>query len=480
MAVAETGGAHRSEVRGRFILQHQRHAIDEQRLHHARHEPLGQPVQIEVAVQVAREADQCPAVVVAIAVEGAIERGLYEFLDGRRKQHRHQRGQERDHPFVRGATLQEHALHRLEQHRVDDHDRGKRRRVHERALDDHLHVHQPVTNDGRGVGKRDEAEWNRGELHGQRRLHADRIRQRVSEREWSGAERGPPGNPAQLAAGRNRGDLRQRAREPGQPADEAQPEVQELKPIEHREERRKPPGVAAARRHRDDAGNAERCGGNVRRDDERGARGAARPPPRPFRKIQREVQEQRRQQQDRHFVGPEEDPVEPVEAPAEREGEDAEEGSGKPEEVQGGGVARPPQAYGAADQQREHADRREHEIERARAAGQGCEPDVDDLPRPQAQDRVPERRVALRRVQRIDDVRNRLHRAIVDGQQDVAALQPDPGCRGPGRDLLGNNALGARGPEHAIVDFAPGRARRDVRRAETEERRHHEYRQRRP
>ena len=61
-----------------LVLEHQRHAIDEQRLDDARHQPLGQAVQIEVAVQVAREADQRAAVVVAVAIERAVERVLDE------------------------------------------------------------------------------------------------------------------------------------------------------------------------------------------------------------------------------------------------------------------------------------------------------------------------------------------------------------------------------------------------------------------
>ena len=59
---------------GRDRRQHQRHPIDDERLHDAVDEPLAQAEQIEVAVQVAREADERPAIVVAIAVVDAVER----------------------------------------------------------------------------------------------------------------------------------------------------------------------------------------------------------------------------------------------------------------------------------------------------------------------------------------------------------------------------------------------------------------------
>ena len=57
VTVAEARGAHRAEVRRRLVLEHQRHAIDQQRLDDARDQALGQAVQVEVAVEIAREPD---------------------------------------------------------------------------------------------------------------------------------------------------------------------------------------------------------------------------------------------------------------------------------------------------------------------------------------------------------------------------------------------------------------------------------------
>ena len=82
---AETRGAHRPELRRHFVLEHQRHAIDQQRLDDARDQSLGEAAQIEVAIEIAREAEQRTPIVVAIAIERAIEHVLHERLHRRRQ-----------------------------------------------------------------------------------------------------------------------------------------------------------------------------------------------------------------------------------------------------------------------------------------------------------------------------------------------------------------------------------------------------------
>ncbi len=80
----------------RHRRQHQRHPVDEQRFHDAAHQALAQPEKIEIAVEVAREADERPAIVVAIAVVDAVEAGLNRVLHRPREQHQHHRRQERN------------------------------------------------------------------------------------------------------------------------------------------------------------------------------------------------------------------------------------------------------------------------------------------------------------------------------------------------------------------------------------------------
>ena len=63
--------------------------------------------------------------------------------------------------FALSPSAEERVARQLEQDGVDGGDRGQRRRVDQRALDDHLDVHQPVADDGRGEGQRHEAEQER-------------------------------------------------------------------------------------------------------------------------------------------------------------------------------------------------------------------------------------------------------------------------------------------------------------------------------
>ena len=207
VAAAESRGPHRSEVRRHFVFEQERHPIDQQRFHDARHQPLGEPVQVEVAVEIARKPQQRAAVVVSIAIERAVEHVLHERLDRRRQEHGDQRRQKREHPLVGVVPSQEHAPHGLEKHGVNHHHRRQRRGEHQRALDDDLDVEQSIADDRRRVRQRNQTERNDRELHRQRRLDAERVRQRVADRERAGAERRAPGDPSQLPPRGNRADL---------------------------------------------------------------------------------------------------------------------------------------------------------------------------------------------------------------------------------------------------------------------------------
>ena len=202
-----------------------------------------------------------------------------------------------------------------------------------------------------------------------------------------------------------------------------------------------------------------------------------RPAPRPLREDQREVEEQRRQQQDRRDVAPVEDPVETIEAAAEREGENAKERDRQPEEMQRGLIARPPQADGAADQQREDADAGEQEIQRARTGRHRRDADVHHLPRPESQHRVADRATFAGGVQRGHDIGYLLNRPIVDRQQQITVLQAGVnGWRSVG-DLRSGHAFGREPPQNPVFHLSPCGTRDDVRQPKAEQYRHDEDRQ---
>ena len=132
----------------RLVRKHQGHPVDEQRFDDARHESLGQPVEIEIAIEVARKTHKRTPVVIPIAVERAIERILHGVLHRRRQQQRYQRCQKCDDPVVFVVVVQPDALDPLQHRRVDRDDGAERRGVDQRALHDHFDVHQPVPHDG--------------------------------------------------------------------------------------------------------------------------------------------------------------------------------------------------------------------------------------------------------------------------------------------------------------------------------------------
>ena len=94
--------------RNRHRSEHEGHAVHEQRLGDAVDQALAQAQQIEIAVEVAREADERAAIVVAIAVVDAVKRRLDGVFHGARQQDDDERGQQRDDRVPLVGVLQEH------------------------------------------------------------------------------------------------------------------------------------------------------------------------------------------------------------------------------------------------------------------------------------------------------------------------------------------------------------------------------------
>ena len=165
----EAGGADRLEVGRVLIAEQQDHAVHQERLGDPRDEPLAQAIEIEVAVQIAREADERAAIVVAIAIERPIERRLDGVLHRAREQDDHERREQRDHAVVLLRAVEHGVAREPQQQRVDAEDRAQRRAVDQPALDDHLDIHQPVADDRRRERKRHEAQGDGRQFHRERR-----------------------------------------------------------------------------------------------------------------------------------------------------------------------------------------------------------------------------------------------------------------------------------------------------------------------
>jgi hypothetical protein len=175
---------------------------------------------------------------------------------------------------------------------------------------------------------------------------------------------------------------------------------------------------------------------------------------RPLGKDHREVQEQGRQQSERDGVTPVERPVETIERPVEREGEDAEKCDAQPEKMERRLIARTPQTNGGSDQQREEADRRQHEIHRV-SAGRRRERELERLAGSRSQDGVNQASAGAATVLVLDHVGRCLDGRAVHRQQHIAALDARGRRCGVGSHFRCGHTFAAARPQHAVLDLMP-------------------------
>jgi hypothetical protein len=181
------------------------------------------------------------------------------------------------------------------------------------------------------------------------------------------------------------------------------------------------------------------------------------------------VQEEWRQHEHRNRIRPVEHPIEAIEPAAEREGEDTEEGHRQPEEMERRGIAGTAQPHGAADQQRKDADSGKQEVQRSGSARNGRDSHIHDLARTESQDRIANGLAGIRSLQHLHHVGQLLDRTVIDGQEQVAALDADRGGWRSGADVGRHDAVRLRCPEHAIFDRMPRRTRGDIRNPEAQQ-----------
>ena len=447
--------------RRRRRREHERHPIDQQRLRDAPHQPFAQAEQIQVAVEIARKADERAPVVVAIAVVHAIEAGLNRVLHRTRQQHEDHRGEERDDVVragTRGIRL-EHLLGEAQQDRVEGGNRRDRGGVHQTALDDDLDVHQPVADDGGRERERHEPEEDRRQLEGARRLEPERERQRVAEGERHRAEARAPHDPSKLAPRRHGAHAVERARHDHEPGNQAQPQVEVLGAVDERQDFRHHLALTIGAQQHRDLRDEEKQRRQVEDGQQRAAVVALRPAVRPLREDEREVHEEGRQHQERNGIAPEEHPVQQIEAAAVRERERAEERDRQPEEVQRRLILRPAQPDRRADHQREETDAREGQIQPMRPGRDAGHRHRDEIGRAVRRalpdDDVVENRPGPGAVQDGHDIGRCRNHATADLEEHVSRAEPrEAAGRALGDDACGH-VVSVRDPEHAVFHLRP-------------------------
>ena len=165
------------------------------------------------------------------------------------------------------------------------------------------------------------------------------------------------------------------------------------------------------------------------------------------------MQEQRGQQQDGNRVAPIEDPIQAIQAPAEGERKNAEGRDRQPEEVQRRRVVRAPYADGAADQERDNPDRRQQEVEQSRTARYRGDAKFDDFTGAQSEDGVPQGQCPRSSHGGLAQRRRRLHRLIVNRQQQIARNESLNGGRSTASDISRHDTLRTLGPQNAVFHF---------------------------
>ena len=249
--------ADRVKVSAALVGEHQRHLIDDQRLDHARDEPLAEPHDVEVAVQIPRETNQRAAIVVAVAVEDTVQRILHRLLDRLREQHHDHRGQGGHDPVVRVRVIGEKDTDRLAHRQVQQPARAQEGGVRKTSLDNDFNVAQAVPDNGRRKGKRHEPERDGGQLQRERRVGPQRPRQCVEQRVRPDAQHRPPRDPAKLPASGQRGDLAEAPRKHNHGRSRADEKVDRLETVQRVERSRQQRAVRRAARHRGHAACAK-------------------------------------------------------------------------------------------------------------------------------------------------------------------------------------------------------------------------------
>ena len=171
------------------------------------HDGMQQRLQVGLGAEPAAELDQGLAVIVAMAVKGAIDPGLepaLERLEGGRCANEGNGKAPLAGPFRQAVMDPEGNENDGAEVAAENHARGQR--VSHAALEDQVRVHQAVAHNGPGERERQKHQRQASEIGQQvRRIELQQVRNRVKEREWQHREQRSPRDPFQLLAQQRRG-----------------------------------------------------------------------------------------------------------------------------------------------------------------------------------------------------------------------------------------------------------------------------------
>ena len=428
----------------RFAGQEDGDAGYEERAGQLLHDGVEQRLQIGLRTEAAAELDQGLAVVVAMAVEGAIDPSLNAALEGIEDRGGNQDG---DH--------QSPLAHRFRQPDVDhDRDEGddaevaaederRGQRISHAALEDQVGVHQPVADDGPTEGERQKHQREAGEIREQvRRVELQQIRNRVKERERQHREQGSAGDPLQLLAQERRGGAAVAAQEQQRGQDVKHRIVAGGDLVQAVEQQ-------LGGRARADGPEPQPQQSGAGRVNQRQKPAAAQALEALLREAEREVEKERRLQGLGNDVGPEDGPVQQVEGRGVMESVERERDQAEEIEMRGAWRAPAAEEDVEADDQIDKADDAQTELQTA-VGGHGNHLHRRVERNAVAGDAVAELDVGAGAVKGALEIRDRGDRNVIDCSQKIVDLDE---CLLAGR--IGQHAVGHQTsvrlvPPHAV------------------------------
>ena len=193
--------AHRSRqpvrARMRFVLDENRQAVHQQRLRDAIHHRCEHRIEPHFGGERASELNQSAAIIEAVPVKETVQARLNPVAKWLEQKCGDNDGDDAAHHSGRPCRVEQRANQR-DKRDVYGHHAAARGRIGKPPLEDDVHVHQPVPDDGVAETQRDQHQGYRGEVHPGPRHDAQEIRHHVQKQERKNPGKRSAGDPFEL------------------------------------------------------------------------------------------------------------------------------------------------------------------------------------------------------------------------------------------------------------------------------------------
>ncbi len=189
----------RDAIRARMalVLDENRQPVHKESLRNSIHYRSEHRVEAHLRSQRAAKLNQRAAIVQTVPVEKAVQPRLNPIAEWLEQKCRHHNRDHSAHHSGRPGGMEQRSDHRHDRD-VDGHHAAACGRIGETSLEDDVHIHQAVTDDGVSETQRDEHQRNCGEIHPRPRHNSEEKGHDVKQQKWNNARQRSPGYPLQL------------------------------------------------------------------------------------------------------------------------------------------------------------------------------------------------------------------------------------------------------------------------------------------